>query len=257
MPTVTLIDYTGKGTPNSTWHAADVLIFTKSTRLNMTPEGMSSIESLSTDDKLKELEAMAKTIPSSWEFVDLTFLFEGVTRACAQQITRTRNASYSMQSQRIVNLGDAIVTNPFLRPAAHGELLQPAKNFKLFETFQAHAEAALKGYQELMTMGANAQDARGLLPINVQCNLLAKYNLRAFVDLVRSRSSLRTQQEYGQIVQQAVACAKQVWPWVNLFLENPRDAAIKDLEAIATELGVTPGTGPGWRIAKALDQLRK
>jgi len=90
MPTTCLIDFTGKGTPNPAWHAADILIFTKSTRLTMAPEGLEQIERLPEETKLKELEQMAKTIPSSWEFVDLTFLFSGVTRACAQQITRTR-----------------------------------------------------------------------------------------------------------------------------------------------------------------------
>jgi flavin-dependent thymidylate synthase len=257
MPTTCLIDFTGKGTPNPVWHAADILIFTKSTRLTMAPEGLEQIERLPEETKLKELEQMAKTIPSSWEFVDLTFLFSGVTRACAQQITRTRNASYSMQSQRIVDMSDAVVTNPFPHPALHGEAPISVQSYKLCKTFQHYSDTALKGYQALIEQGADAQDARGLLPMNTQCNLVAKYNLRAFVELVRSRSSLRTQQEYAQIVTQAVDCAKAVWPWITLFLKNPKDEAIKDLEAIAKELGVVPGTGAGWRIAKALDMLRK
>jgi flavin-dependent thymidylate synthase len=245
MPNVTLIEFTGKGTWNERWHAADILLFTKSTRLSMDPGGLERIAGYSQEDKEASLAAMAKTIPSSWEFVDLTFLFSGVTRACAQQITRTRTASYSMQSQRIVDMSDAAVTNPF------------KVGTPLYEQFGADADRAMISYMDLIEAGANPQDARGLLPMNTQCNLLAKYNLRSFVDLVRSRSSLRTQGEYADIVKDAMAAVIAVWPWSDVFFRSPAQTALEELGAVAEELGVVPGDGPGWRIAKAMDLIRK
>lgn len=245
MPNVTLIDFTGRGTPNQQWYAANILIFTKSTRLTLSPAAFADIEQGPVAEKEALLKDMAKTIPSSWEFVDATFLIEGVTRACAQQITRTRNASYSMQSQRVVDASEAEIVNPF----------EPCT--ETCKTFEAYSEIAMTGYSRLLRLGAQPQDARGLLPMNIQCNLLAKYNLRAFVDLVHSRASLRTQGEYADVVKQEVAALIEVWPWVSSFLESPYDIAIKELEEIAREAGITPGRGIGWRVAKAIDLLRK
>lgn len=248
--TITLIDYTGKGRVDEEWHAADILLFTKGTRLSMTPDGLDAISVTPKSAKRAELALMAKTIPSSWEFVDVTFLLEGVTRACAQQITRTRNASYAMQSQRAVDMSGATITNPFsggADPDSH-------RRAKMFTDFAA---VAMDGYQHLLQIGAAPQDARGILPINSQCNLVTKYNLRAFVDLVSSRSSLRTQGEYAEYIHQAKTLVVQAWPWAEPFFKDPSSMAIDDLIEIANELGVEPGTGLGWRIAKAIDLLRR
>ena len=259
MPKVTLIDFTGKMPSvqnlganaadfehHEKWHAADLLLFTKGTRLEMDPCGLASIESLPEDAKILKLREMAATIPSSWEFVDVTFLLEGVTRVCAQQITRTRIASYSMQSQRVVDLTDGAVTNPY------------SDDNLLHDIFRDAADASVSEYSDLLALGAEPQDARGLLPMNIQCNLLAKYNLRSWVDLFHSRGeSLRTQGEYSEIVRQEAEALKAVWPWVHIFLESPGEVGFRILENTARELGVHPGAGPGWQIAKALDLLRR
>ena len=49
---------------------------------------------------------MANTIPSSWEFVDYTFLVTGVSRAYTHQQVRTRAASYAQQTMRVLNMGE-------------------------------------------------------------------------------------------------------------------------------------------------------
>lgn len=245
MPSAKLIDFTGCGTSDPAWYAAEILLFTKETRLAMNPARRSAIAALSNEEKLAALREMAKTIPSSWEFVTLTFMFSDVTRACAQQITRTRTGSYAMQSLRVVDASEIPVTNPF-------EPGDPKA-----ATFDRCKDLALLGYKRMIAQGAEAQDARGILPLNTNCNLLAKYDLRAFVDLVRSRSSLRTQEEYAALIRSAVDAVKAVWPWVDVFLSSPHDAAIAELEGVARELGITPGSGLGWRVAKALDLLRK
>lgn len=258
MPKVTLIDFTGKGRADETWHAADLLLFTKGTRLELTPSGLNDTENLSSDEKVLGIKEMAKTIPSSWEFVDIVFLIEGVTRACAQQITRTRTGSYSMQSQRAVDVSDAAVTNPFVTETDYGDSwVRTPEEHQLAGAFGVAARQSLEQYKNLINHGASPQDARGILPMNIQCNLLAKYNLRSFVDLVRSRSSLRAQDEYAQIVRDELQCVLNAWPWASVFFEDPADVALKELEDVARELNVTPGSGLGWRIAKAIDLLRK
>lgn len=246
MAKVELIEFTGKGRNDERVHAANLLIFTKSTRLNMTPGLFEEVRGWDAAKRLAELEYMAGTIPSSWEFIDLTFLISGVSRAAAQQITRTRTASFAMQSQRVTDMSSAAVVNPF-DPEAQAELHVAFDNF---------AAGAFVDYQALVDMGAALQDARGILPIGCECNLLAKYNLRSFVELVRKRSSLRAQGEYSDAVRDMKALVLDVWPWAETFFVSPNEKAIAMLEGVVAQLGMTTGKGPAWEIAKAIDLLR-
>lgn len=230
---------------SSTPKAAQLLLFTKNTRLNMTPGLMEDIASWPPERIAEELRYMATTIRSSWEFVDVVFLVEGASRACAQQITRTRNASYAMQSQRVVDArGIGVVRPEFDDPIAD-------------VIFDRAANAARTAYADLRDVGVSAENARAILPMNSECNLVAKYNLRAFADLVAARSSLRAQGEYAAIVREMRRLVEELWPWTGPFFESPHDAAIAMLEEAARTLGVVPGEGTGWQIAKAIDLLRK
>src|SRR5262252_9182046 len=98
---VELISHTGYPDP---WHAADVMIFTKQTRLKLTPNLFNEIKNWPTEKKLEELNYMAQTVPSSWEFADFTFLIEGVTRAFTHQLVRTRTASYAQQAMQVLRV---------------------------------------------------------------------------------------------------------------------------------------------------------
>lgn len=248
MAKVNLIEYTGKGHADPL-HAARLLVFTKQTRLTMSPDAYEQMEQMSEETLKRELEYMATTIPSSWEFVDLTFLISDVTRACAQQITRTRTASYAMQSQRVTDLSGAAVLNPY-----HDSDNENGA----YWAFEEIVKRTLDGYRSLVTkFESKREDARGILPMNIHCNLVAKYNLRAFVDLITARRSLRVQGEYSDIADQMYKAVIDVWPWAEPFFESRHEVAIKKLETVAEEIGITTGSGPGWEIAKAIDLLRK
>lgn len=244
-PRVELIDFTGKGRKDERWRAAHLLMFTKATRLELKPGLMAEIEAMSEKAKTEQLAYMATTIPSSWEFADLTFLISGVTRAAAQQITRTRTASFAMQSQRVVDVRDAAVTNPF-------EPSDPNH-----DDFEAIANCALEGYQHLIKNGATRQNARGVLPMNVTTNLVAKYNLRSFADLVAARESLRTQSEYAEVVAQMKSAVLSVWPWAEAFLRPRHATAVAELDKLVQQVGLATGHGVGWQLAKIADLLRK
>ena len=240
---VTLINYTAD--------AVNLLLFTKQTRLNMTPGLMAEIAAWPAEKKAAELAYMARTIRSSWEFIDYTFLIEGVTRAIAQQITRTRTASFAMQSMRVTDVREMEIDNPFrLRHGGDRDLAN-------IGTFDAAAEDARIAYKTLVDNGAPLEDARGILPLNTTCNLVAKYNLRSLVDVVTARSSLRAQGPYAQIARDMRAAVLNVHPEFFPFFNDPREEAFGMLEAVARELGITPGKGPAWEIAKAVDLLRK
>jgi hypothetical protein len=245
MLKVELVEYTGIGRPDQEWHAADLMIFTKQTRLNLSSGLMTEIKSWPQEKKKSELDYMAKTIKSSWEFIDVTFLVSGVSRAVAQQMTRTRNASYAMQSMRVTNASELSVVR--------GEKLTPEQLI----LFNSAVHYSKEHYNALVKQGASLEDARGVLPLNTECNLVCKYNFRSFTDLVKARKSLRAQGEYHSIVAEMERVVREVWPWAEPFFESDTDTAIQMLETIAKELGITPGKGTGWEIAKAIDLLRK
>ena len=230
---VTLISHT----PN----AMDLLIFTKQTRLEMTPGLLDDIGTWPPERKRAELAYMSKTIRSSLEFVDFVFMIEGVSRAAAQQITRTRQASYAMQSQRVTDVRTMEIINPRPDDAAYAAALDSAR----------------ASYGTLVDAGCPLEDARGVLPMNSSCNLVAKYNLRAFSDLVATRSSLRAQGEYTRVAERMKALVLEKFPDFAPFFASPHDLAIEALTAIAKSLGITTGKGAGWEIAKAIDLLRK
>lgn len=241
MPSVEIIDYTGFGRPDEMWHAAHLMMFTKATRLQMDTSLFSRVANWSEAEKQAELDYMAKTIPSSWEFINVTFLLSNVTRACAQQITRTRTASYAMQSQRVT---DMRAVSYSLGGAEGG----PHENF-----MRLGYESSLHNYELAVDSGVALEDARGLLPVNVHCNLVAQYNLRTLADLFRKRESLRAQGEYVEIVKQMKALVLEVWPWSAPFFRPKLTVAAEIIEKVAAQLP----TDLKRELAKAADLVKE
>lgn len=228
-----------------TQHAKQLLLFVKGTRLELSPQRWEEIMFMKPDEIAREIKEIARTIPSSWEFLDVAFLITGVTRACAQQITRTRTGSYAMQSLRVVDAGEAGYRNDFAAGSRERDL------------FDAAALEAFKQYKNLLLWAPGEKEkARGLLPLNTNTNLVCKYNLRSFVDLVRSRESMRTQSEYAEVIAAMKEQVIMTWPWAEPFFTPLREASLEILREVVDELGLSVGSGAGWKIAKAMDLLR-
>lgn len=245
---VTLIDYTGKGAPNQTWRAADLLIFTKSTRLKMSPGLLDEVAAWPEERKLKELAYMANTIPSSWEFCDYTFMIEGVTRAFTHQFVRTRTMSYAQQTMRVLDVssgpGWEYGTGPTI-----------AECDKTNEIYVAHMRRTAKTYKELIAAGAAIEDARGVLPTNILTNIVAKGNLRTMVELIRKRSSPRTQGEYRLVLNAMKSEILTAHPWAHLFIDQDFDKAAADLDAAIKANVHDPEQATA--MIKLVDQMRR
>lgn len=247
MAKVTLISYTGIGHPDPLY-AAKLLAYTKNTRLNMTPTGLSEVLNWPEDRVLAEMEYMSGSIPSSWEFADLIFSVNNLSRATAQQMTRTRHASFAMQSQRVTDLR-AVTWDGVGNVSS-----------EVGVDFDKRMERAIKAYTDMIEDGLSLEDARDLLPIGVHCNLVGKYNLRTLVELCRARDSLRVQGPYHDIVVQMRSEVLAIWPWASTFFEPPNLKAIRMIEQIALELKEKPGAmyqGAAGTLAKAADLLKK
>ena len=231
---------------STTPEAAELLIFTKSTRLTMSPGLMDEIRSWPEEKKLAELDYMANTIPSSWEFVDYVFMIEGVSRAFTHQFVRSRQGSYAQQTMRVLNMCeyDYVYTDRINNNMqARGIVDIVNENIRL-------------GYNKLIELGLPAEDARGILPTNISTNIVAKFNLRVFVDLAMSRTGGRTQGEYQKVMNAMVDEVLKVHPWAEKFLFQQGRDYFAEIEKFAEEEYGGDLLKKG-RLLKIVDKMRK
>jgi len=228
-------------TPN----AVELLLFTKQTRLNMAPTLLDEIKYWPHEKKNAELAYMADTIPSSWEFVDYTFIVTDVTRAYTHQQVRTRAASYAQQSMRITDMSDFKFIFPDGIPEGsfRGGIITSA------------VEKIKSSYQSLINMGVRPEDARSILPTNIATNIVCKFNLRTLSELAKSRTGGRTQDEYQRVINAMIDEVLAVHPWAEQFLfQKPRDY-FNELEAWAKQN--IPDLKARGALLKIVDKMRK
>jgi len=246
---VKLINYTGMGMPDPADFAAKLLIYTKDTRLEQSPEAFERTQDLTQDEVKEKLDYIANTIRSSWEFVDYTFQINGVTRAFTHQFVRTRTGSYAQESQRTVDksVGFDVEEPETIKnnPDAHLAWKQSLGEVK-------------SAYAYMTKMGIAPQDARGLLPTNIHTNIIAKFNLRTMADMIPKRENIRAQGEYTQVARLMGEEMVRVHPWVEPFLWPDRHAT-PNLDEIMKDLvgDVCPAHLPKVNAAlKEIDKLK-
>lgn len=193
---VTLIDYTRD--------AMSLLLRTKNTRLTE----VSDPDTWDDEKRQAELDYMRDTIKSSWEFVDFTFEIEGVTRAFTHQLVRTRTGSYAQQSMRAADFSAADVVMP-------GQ----DNNLASLIVWAAAANRVQMAYTDMVALGMSLQDARGILPINVSNNIIAKFNLRTLHEMAKVRLCTRTQGEYQEVFRAMRQAVIDLYPWTSDFLD--------------------------------------
>lgn len=230
---------------NHTPDAVNLLLFTKATRLNMTPGLMAEIAAWPEEKKMAELEYMAGTIPSSWEFVDYVFLVEAVSRAYTHQQVRTRAASYAQQTMRVLNMGefdyvytDANKASEFVMNQIHTCLLMIKHS-----------------YNRLIELGQEPEDARGILPTNIATNIVCKFNLRTMAELARSRTGGRTQGEYQKAINAMIDAVLAVHPWAEKFFFAKGRDYFAEIETFARTK--FPDLKERGELLKIVDAMRK
>lgn len=236
---VTLLDHT--------CDAEALLIFTKSTRLNLSPGLLEDIRSWPAERKASELKYIANTIKSSWEFIGYTFLIEGVSRAFTHQFVRTRQASYAQQSMRVTDMSHF----DFVMPRKIAEASSSAAR----DAITLHNAKTMELYKELLAMGYAAEDARSILPTNIATNITVKHSLRSFADLAASRLGGRTQDEYQRVMNAMVDAVLAVHPWARDFIFGDQDRDhYAEIEAFAH--AAFPDLLERGKLLKIVDKMR-
>ena len=240
---VTLISYT----PD----AAELLIFTKSTRLNMSPSLLDEIKAWPHEKKMAELAYMVTSIASSWEMVDYVFMIEGVSRAYTHQQVRTRHGSYAQQSLRVVDASKL----DFVMPERIGEHTKfvADPNRKAIEDVLFHI---MEEYRAMIARGVATEDARSILPTNIATNIVAKFNLRTMSELAKSRTGGRTQSEYINVMNAMCDEVIKVHPWAEQFLFPQKRDLFNEIEEFAERKFGGDLLAKG-ELLKIVDKLRK
>lgn len=246
---VTLIDYTGKGNPDTFW-AAKKLLLAKNTRLSKDARAafIRQLDNMGGQEIIKELEAIVLSIRSSWEFVSYTFLVEDISRATCDQMTRSRvGVSFAVQAQRIVDHSRFEYVVP-----------ESIKRAGFEAAFHSYMDGVSHFYNMMILSGIPPQDARSVLPMATYSPVMAEYNLRALAGLIGKRTSLRAQGEYIEVALEMKRLVLIVHPWAEMFL-SPERTRTPDLDAIMKSLvGTTaPASDPQLNNAlKQIDQLK-
>jgi len=192
-----------------TTNADKVLIFSKKTRLNMSPDAFQKVMDLSEEEVNKELKYVFGTIGSSWEFVDYTFLMADVSRALTHELVRSRQASYAQQSMRAVDMSNFEYVS--IRKYEDNEIVE-----NIYQNEMIHCRQA---YKRMLANGADIQDARGILPTNVCTNIMMKINLRALSGLMNDRLCFRASGEYQEVAKEMKNRVLEVHPWAKQVLQ--------------------------------------
>jgi thymidylate synthase (FAD) len=193
----------------------DLLLLTKFTRLSQnSSDAMKIIKSWSEEKKMKELDYMLKTIESSWEFLVYTFSISGVSKALTHQLVRTRpdgnkhDVSYAELSMRTVTMENFEYTTPRYYES----------NPENKELFDNTMKLINDQYQKLLEAGVPQQDARGVLPSNIQTAIICKFDLRTLSHMMSERLCSRAQGEIQKLAFMMREEVLKVHPWAEGFL---------------------------------------
>lgn len=224
QPEVDVLDYTGAGSDDPLY-AAKKLIYTKMTRLEQGTDTWKKIHAMTPEEVNEQLDYIAKSVRTAWEFVSFTFQIRCVGRGFTHQLVRTRTASYQQQSQRVLDVrGFDYVVPPAIE-----------KNTQARAQYAAVMEMINEGYGKLIDMGMPVQDSRGILPTNVGTSICMEVNLRTLADLAGKRDNPRAEGEYFKVFQAMREAALEVMPWIEPFI-SPERTKTPALDEILTQL---------------------
>lgn len=148
---------------------------------------------------------------STFEHASFTFGIEGVSRSLLAQITRHRIASFSVQSQRYVALGDDENGFDYVVPPRIAALGEEAADE--YRAQMAQMNAWYQSWRKRLGTGeASNEDARFVLPNAAATRLVMTMNARELMHFFSLRCCNRAQWEIREMAWQMLALCKQAAP---------------------------------------------
>jgi len=163
-----------------------------------------------------------------FEHPQATFAIEGVSRSCMAQITRHRHVSFDIQSMRYVSFDDvdpaeveagAMVVTP---PSAtdpdwigRNQSSGPVDEDTVAEReriFRETVRDSVESYQELLDLGMPPEDARFVLPIGTEVNIVMSMNARMLMHVADMRAAADSQWEIREMTESVLDLAAEWCP---------------------------------------------
>lgn len=136
------------------------------------------------------------------EFAEFSFRISGVSRALTHQLVRHRMASYAQRSQRYcVEDGFEFVTPNSVSANAEASVI-----------YQSVIDNIQKSYNELISLGVPAEDARMILPNACASVICVKMNLRELIHFCNERLCACAQWEIRAMAREMVREVVKVAP---------------------------------------------
>lgn len=126
---------------------------------------------------------------SPLEHASATFLVDGISRICSQQLERHRIASYTQESQRYVD-------SEFAGVVAPRSILDDTY---AFQHYQGVIETCRAAYKNLIELGIKKEDARFVFPQAVETRLMVTMNFRSLRNFFDLRINPRAQWEIKKL----------------------------------------------------------
>jgi thymidylate synthase (FAD) len=152
-----------------------------------------------------------------FEHPQATFAVEGVSRSCMAQLTRHRHVSFDVQSMRYVAFdevdpaevreGAMVVTPPSVTDPdwvgrnQSGGAVDEETIERRERVFRESVTESVETYQELLETGMAPEDARFVLPIGTEVNMVFSMNARMLMHVADMRAAADSQWEIRQLTE--------------------------------------------------------
>ena len=163
-----------------------------------------------------------------FEHPQATFAVKGVSRSCMAQITRHRHVSFDVQSMRYVAFddvdpaavreGEMVVVPPSAtdpdwvgRNQKTGQV-DDDTTAERDEIFRNTVADSVEAYQNLLDLGMPPEDARYVLPIGTEVNIVMSMNVRMLMHVADMRAAADAQWEIRELTESILDLAAEWCP---------------------------------------------
>ena len=174
-----------------------------SAKLCYSAASISDLAAIEADKAAEFIGKLPEAHQSPFEHVSFTFGIEGVSRAMLAQITRHRIASFSVQSQRYVDMSDGV---GYVIPES---IEQNPEARDVFDAFMGGIDTL---YTYLRSCGIPAEDARFILPNACETRMIVTMNARELLHFFSLRCCKRAQWEIRAVADEMLRLCKEVAP---------------------------------------------
>lgn len=127
------------------------------------------------------------------EYVSMVWVLENCSRAFQTQLVRHRiGFSYSIQSMRVVECGKFADNRAYHMPRSVKDKLMYHKSMLTIQ----------QDYRDALKRGESQEDARGLLPLNVQSPITFACTYRSLIGMLKQRLCVAAQEEWVGVAEQ-------------------------------------------------------